>query len=298
MKLKCNITKKRMELFRKELYKEEKTENTIQKYMRDLKKLRDYLQGRAVNKENMIRFKEYLQLCGKYELSSINTYLAAANHFCDVMGWKDAKVKLFRKQRELYESEQVYLTKDEYKKLVLVANREGKERLSLIIQTIGSTGIRVSELCFITVESLKRGEVSIYSKGKKRKIFYPEKLQEMLKQYAKEQKNSSGSLFCTRTGKGIDRSNVWREMKTLCKRAGVAKEKVFPHNLRHLFAREFYQIKKDIAKLADVLGHRNIETTRIYIKSTGVEHRKVLNLMQMVIEKEIVTKNKFEYRLE
>lgn len=277
------ITKRRVELFRQELYREEKKENTIEKYIRDLKKLEDYLAGRAVNKENMIQFKEYLQSCGKYELASINTYLAAANHFCDSMNWKDAKVKLFRKQREFYEPEQIYLTKEEYKKLVLAANREGKERLSLIMQTIGSTGIRISELCFITVESLKRGEVNLYNKGKKRKIFYPEKLQKILKQYARKQGILSGLLFCTKAGKVVDRSNVWKEMKKLCKRAGVECEKVFPHNLRHLFAREFYQIKKDIVKLADVLGHHNIETTRIYIKSTGAEHRKVLNAMQMVI---------------
>ncbi len=290
--MKRNITKKRLEIFRKELYKEEKSENTIEKYMRDLQKLKDYLKGRVVNKENMIRFKKYLQLCGKYELSSINTYLAAANHFCDVMGWQDAKVKLFRRQKEIYESEQIHLTKEEYKRLILTANKEGKERLSLIMQTIGSTGIRVSELCFVTIESLKRGEISIYNKGKKRKIFYPEKLQRMLKQYAKEHKILSGLLFCTKAGKEIDRSNVWREMKKLCKKAGVVQEKVFPHNLRHLFAREFYQIKKDIAKLADVLGHHNIETTRIYIKSTGAEHKKVLNTMKMVIGRDIT------YRLE
>lgn len=281
--MKRNITEKRMEIFRKELYKEEKKENTIEKYMRDLKKLKECLNGRVVSKESMIHFKEYLQSSRKYEMSSINTYLAVANHFCDVMGWQDAKVKLLRKQRELYESEQVHLTKAEYKKLILTANREGKERLSLIMQTIGSTGIRISELCFITVESLKRGEVNIYNKGKKRKIFYPEKLKKILGQYAKEQKILTGHIFRTRAGKPLDRSNIWREMKQLCRQAGIEREKVFPHNLRHLFAREFYQIKKDIAKLADVLGHHNIETTRIYIRSIGEEHKRVLNTMQMVI---------------
>ncbi len=277
------ITKKRIELFRQQLYREEKRENTIEKYIRDLKKLEKYLHGRVVNKENMIQFKEYLQKCGKYELTSINTYLAAANHFCDSMNWKDAKIKLLKRQKELYESEKTYLTKAEYKKLILTANREGKERLSLIMQTIGSTGIRISELCFITVESLKRGEVNIYNKGKKRKIFYPEKLKKILGQYAKEQKILTGHIFRTRAGKPLDRSNIWREMKQLCRQAEIEREKVFPHNLRHLFAREFYQIKKDIAKLADVLGHHNIETTRIYIRSIGEEHKRVLNTMQMVI---------------
>ena len=277
------INKKRIEMFRRELYREEKKESTIEKYMRDIKKLEQYLDGRPVTKENMIQFKEQLQICGEYEISSMNTYLAAANHFCDSMGWKDAKVKLLKRQKELYESENTYLTKEEYKKLVLTANKKGQQRLSLIMQTIASTGIRISELCFITVESLKKGKVSVYNKGKRRTIFYPEKLQKMLRQYGKEQRISSGYLFRTKAGKPMDRSNIWREMKRLCKKAGVEAGKVFPHNLRHLFAREFYQIKKDIAKLADVLGHHNIETTRIYIKSTGIEHRRVLNTMRMVI---------------
>ncbi len=277
------INKKRIELFKRELYREEKKESTIEKYMRDLKKLEEYLEGRPVNKENMIRFKEELQTCGEYEVSSINTYLAAANHFCDSMGWRDAKVKLLKRPKELYESENTYLTKEEYKKLILTANKKGQERLSLIMQTIASTGIRISELCFITVESLKRGKVIVCNKGKRRTVFYPEKLQKMLSQYGKKKKISSGCLFQTRAGKAVDRSNIWREMKSLCKAAKVAAEKVFPHNLRHLFAREFYEMKKDIAKLADVLGHQNIETTRIYIKSTGMEHRRVLNSMRMVI---------------
>ena len=199
------------------------------------------------------------------------------------MGWKDAKVKLLKRQKELYESENTYLTKEEYKKLVLTANKKGQKRLSLIMQTIASTGIRISELCFITAESLKKGKVSVYNKGKRRVIFYPEKLQKILNQYRKEQKILTGCLFRTKAGRPMNRSNIWREMKNLCKKAGVESEKVFPHNLRHLFAREFYQIKKDISKLADVLGHYNIETTRIYIKSTGIEHRRVLNTMRMVI---------------
>ena len=277
------INKKRIELFRKELYREEKKESTIEKYIRDLKKLEKYLAGRTITKENMIQFKEYLQSCGDYEISSINTYLAAANHFCDSMGWADAKVKLLKRQKEFYESENTYLTKEEYKKLVLTANKKGQKRLSLIMQTIGGTGIRISELRFITVESLKKGKVNVYNKGKRRTIFYPEKLQKMLSRYGKEQRILFGCLFRTKTGKPLDRSNIWREMKKLCKKAGVKSGKVFPHNLRHLFAREFYQIKKDIAKLADVLGHHNVETTRIYIKSTGIEHRRVLNMMRMVI---------------
>lgn len=277
------INKKRIELFRRELYREEKKESTIEKYIRDLRKLEKYLDGQPVSKENMIQFKEQLQDCGEYEISSINTYLAAANHFCDSMGWRDAKVKLLKRQKEFYESENTYLTKEEYKKLILTANKKGQKRLSLIMQTIASMGIRISELCFITAESLKKGKVSVYNKGKRRMIFYPEKLQKMLSQYGKEQRILSGCLFRTKAGKPMNRSNIWREMKNLCKKAGVEPEKVFPHNLRHLFAREFYQIKKDISKLADVLGHHNIETTRIYIKSTGIEHRRVLNTMRMVI---------------
>lgn len=281
-KMKRIINKRKIELFKKKLYMEEKKRNTIEKYVRDLEKLEKYLAGRPVNKENMIEFKEYLQICGKYEINSINTYLAAVNHFCDVMGWSDAKVKLIKMQKNLYESEETYLTMKEYKKLISTANKNKKKRLSLIMQTIGGTGIRIGELCFVTVESLKKGKVDIYNKGKKRIIFYPEKLKKILIQYGKEQGISSGYLFRTRTGKPINRSNVWREMKKLCEEANIHAKKVFPHNLRHLFAREFYQIKNDIVMLADILGHHNIETTRIYIKSTGTEHKKALNKMYMV----------------
>ncbi len=277
------INQKRIELFRRELYREEKKESTIEKYIRDLRKLEKYLDGRPVNKENMIQYKEWLQACGEYEISSINTYLAAANHFCDSMGWGDGKVKLLKRQKEFYETEDTYLTKEEYEKLILTANKNGQKRLSLIMQTIASTGVRISELCFVTVESLKKGRVNVYNKGKRRTIFYPEKLRKILSRYGKEQGILSGCLFRTKAGKAINRSNIWREMKKLCKKAGVEAGKVFPHNLRHLFAREFYHIKKDIAKLADVLGHYNIETTRIYIKSTGIEHRRVLDRMHMVI---------------
>ena len=171
----------------------------------------------------------------------------------------------------------------DYEKLIKVALKNNNERLSLIIQTLGCTGIRISELKYITVDAARTGEVTIRCKGKTRTVFLISKLRSKLINYAKKNGIQNGVIFITRGGKPIDRSNVWREMKKLCAECGIEKEKVFPHNLRHLFDRSFYKIEKDIAKLADVLGHSSINTTRIYIISTGSEHRRQMENLKLVI---------------
>lgn len=277
------ITARMLEKYQDFLQEEEKSGATIKKYMCDLQKFLQFIEGREVSKKLTMDYKERLLKEGGYKISSINSYLVAVNRFLEYQGWYDAKVKTIKIQQDIFSPEQKYLTEDEYKRLINTAYRVGRERIALIIQTIGSTGIRVSELAFISVDSLKSGMVEIHCKGKVRRILLPRQLQRLLRQYIKKKNIRFGAVFQTAAGKAIDRSNIWREMKQLCEAAGVEKEKVFPHNLRHLFARTFYNIKNDIAKLADVLGHSSIETTRIYMKSPGNEHRKQLDSMKMVI---------------
>ena len=200
------------------------------------------------------------------------------------MGWLDLKVKTYRVQQETFCPENKCLSKEEYYRLVKAAKETGKIRLAMILQTICAMGIRVSELGAVTVEAVRNNSVTIYNKGKIRTVFFPDELRKELLYYISRNGIRKGPVFCTASGKAVNRSNIWREMKSLCKKAGVDEDKVFPHNLRHLFATVFYEMKKDIAKLADVLGHSNIETTRLYIKTTGREHRKQLNQMKLVPE--------------
>lgn len=282
-KMKYVITEKSMELFRKKLIEEEKGILTVEKYMRDIRKLYDYFNGRTVSKELLLQYKDELKNSGKYKISSINSFLAVINHYCELMGWDNIRVKSLKVQREIFCSEEKNLTYEEYNRLINTANRLGKNELALIIQTIGGTGIRISELKFITVNAVMNGTVEIINKGKIRKVMFPQALQVILKKYIKERHIKSGVVFRTGNGNPLDRSNIWKSMKKICAEAGVDDRKVFPHNLRHLFARCFYRIKKDIAKLADILGHSSIETTRIYIKSTGEEHRRQLNSMKMIL---------------
>lgn len=209
--------------------------------------------------------------------------LASLNSLFTFLGWADCKVKLIKLQLQIYCSEEKEMTKAEYMRLVKTAKQKGNERLSLLIQTICGTGIRVSELQFITVEAVKSGEATVSLKGKTRSVFIVRDLQTKLLRYAAEQKISSGAIFTTRNGKPMNRTNIWREMKSLGEQAGVNPKKVFPHNLRHLFARTFYGIEKDIAKLADILGHSSINTTRIYIITTGNEHRQRMENMRLII---------------
>lgn len=251
--------------------------------MRDLEKLEQFLQGEDLNKEKLIAYKQYLQDSGQYKTASINSFLVVANQFCQIMGWCDLRVKTFTQQRETFRPEQKHLSSREYKRLIQAAQKSGKHRLALILQTIGATGVRVSELRYIDAAAVKRGEANLRCKGKQRRILLPRKLQILLKAYMLKHKIKSGPIFCSAKGNPLDRSNIWREMKGICQAAGIDRQKVFPHNLRHLFAVCFYQMERDIVKLADILGHSNVETTRIYTKTTGEEHRKILDRMDMVI---------------
>lgn len=264
------------------LKSEEKSENTIGKYLRDVQAFAAYLGGAAVTKEAVIAYKNKL-LSENYAVRSINSMLASLNSLFSFLGWTDCRVKSIKLQRQVYCPEEKELTKAEYTRLVNTAKQKGNERLNLILQTICGTGIRVSELQYITVEAVKCSEAVVSLKGKTRSVFIVKELQKKLLRYAAEQKIHSGCIFITRTGKPISRTNIWREMKGLCEQAGVNPQKVFPHNLRHLFARIFYGIEKDIAKLADILGHSSIDTTRLYIISTGAEHRRKLEHMRLIL---------------
>ena len=276
------LTSEVIEHFKKYLREEEKSENTIEKYMRDAWAFTTYMNGTEITKESVIAYKSNL-ISENYAVRSINSMLASLNSLFVFLGWMDCRVKSIKLQRQIYCPEEKELTKAEYMRLVNTAKQKGNERLNLILQTICGTGIRVSELQYITVEAVKNGEATVSLKGKTRSVFIVKELQKKLLRYASEQKIQTGSIFITRTGKPISRTNIWREMKKLCKEAGVEPQKVFPHNLRHLFARVFYGIEKDIAKLADILGHSSINTTRIYIISTGDEHRKRMESMRLIL---------------
>lgn len=276
------ITDKIIESFRRFLTEEEKSNSTIEKYMRDVKAFAKFLCGGEVTKDDVISYKKHLLDKG-YRHRSINSMLASINSLFAFLQWREFKVKSLRIQKEVYSRKDKELSKEEYNRLVNAAELKENERLSLIIQTICGTGIRVSELEFITVEAVKKSEAAVSLKGKTRTVLIIEKLKKKLLRYAAEQGIHSGCIFITRTGKPISRINIWREMKKLCELANVNPSKVFPHNLRHLFARTFYNIEKDIAKLADILGHSSIETTRIYIITTIDEHRRKMENMKLVI---------------
>ncbi len=275
------ITEKMIEMFQGYLRKEEKSRATQEKYIRDVRAFSAYAAGRDVTKELAAAYKSKLHSDG-YAPSSINSMLASLNSLFSYAGWTDCRVKSIRLQRQIYCPEEKELTKEEYRQLVDAARGQGKERLSLLLQTICSTGIRVSELEFVTVEAVQRGEARVSCKGKARTVFLVKALQKKLLWYVKKQKIKLGAIFVTRTGRPMSRVHIWRELKSLCQRAGVNPEKVFPHNLRHLFARTFYSQEKDIAKLADLLGHNSINTTRIYIVTSGTEHRRSMELMRLV----------------
>ena len=262
------------------LRNDEKSKATREKYMRDIKQFAGYVKNRIIDKSVLLDYKE--ELGRTYAITSANSMIAAVNSFLRYCGWQELCIKQFKVQKTTYSPEEKELSKEEFQKLINAAKRDNKERLALIIQAICGTGIRVSELQFLTVEAIKKGEAVVSCKGKTRKIFVVTKLQKKLLAYAKSNHVRSGPLFVTKTGKPIDRSNIWREMKKLCELAGIAPEKVFPHNLRHLFARSFYNIEKDIAKLADILGHSNINTTRIYIMTTFAEHKRRMESMRLI----------------
>lgn len=276
------LTETQIAAFAVYLKSEEKSENTIEKYMRDVRAFCAYVGEAEMTKETVIAYKDKL-LSENYAARSVNSVLASINSLLSFLGWADLKVKSIKLQRQIYCPEEKELTKAEYIRLVNTAKQKGNERLNLLIQTICGTGIRVSELQYITVEAVKCNEAVVSLKGKTRSVFIVRELQKKLLRYAAEQKISSGAIFITRSGKPMSRTNIWREMKSLCVEAGVNPQKVFPHNLRHLFARTFYGIEKDIAKLADILGHSSINTTRIYIITTGNEHRQRMENMRLII---------------
>ena len=259
----------------------EKSAATMEKYLHHVRQFVAHDAGRRIDKALVLEYKTRL---GKlYAPSSANAALAAVNGFLRFWGFESCCVKPFKVQKQVYCSEEKELTREEYVRLIKAAKEKSSERLALLLETICATGIRVSELPYITVEAVARGEAVVHCKGKTRTVFLPAALQKKLRRYMQSQKIQSGPVFITRTGKPMNRSNIWREMKALCERAKVAPSKVFPHSLRHLFARTFYSIDHDVAKLADLLGHSNINTTRIYIITTGAEHRRKMETMRLVI---------------
>ena len=259
----------------------EKSAATMEKYLHHVRQFVAHDAGRRIDKALVLEYKTRL---GKlYAPSSANAALAAVNGFLRFWGFESCCVKPFKVQKQVYCSEEKELTREEYVRLIKAAKEKSSERLALLLEAICATGIRVSELQFITVEAVSQGEAIVTCKGKTRTVFLPAALQKKLRRYIQSQKIQSGSVFITRTGKPMNRSNIWREMKALCERANVAPSKVFPHSLRHLFARTFYSIDHDVAKLADILGHSNINTTRIYIITTGAEHRRKMETMRLVI---------------
>ena len=276
------LTKAILAEFKEHLILEERSEATIEKYCRDVAMFSDYANGAEITKELAIAYKNKLKEDG-YAVRSINSMLASINSLFAFLSWHDLKVKTIKIQQQIFCPEEKELTRQEYERLVRTAKAKHNERLCLILQTICGTGIRVSELQFITVEAAKRGEATVSCKGKTRSVFIVRDLQKKLLRYAAEQRITSGCIFITRTGQPVSRTNIWRDMKSLCEEANVNPNKVFPHNLRHLFARVFYGIEKDIAKLADILGHSSINTTRIYIISTGTEHRQRMENMRLIL---------------
>ncbi|MBT9777067.1 tyrosine-type recombinase/integrase [Clostridium sp. MCC353] len=271
--------------FEKYLYEQERSQATIKKYIRDLKKLFTYLaEDLEISKEKMIRFKQ--ELTGCYKPASVNSILAAVNHFLEFAGLGEYKVKQVRVQKTLFCQQERELSKEEYFRLVNAAKQKKNQRISVLMQAICSTGIRVSEHRFITAEALKEGYFRIYNKGKSRIVFLPPELIHVLKQYCLENGIEHGPVFITKSGRPLDRSNIWSMMKALCGEAGVDQKKVYPHNLRHLFAFTFYGVEKDLLRLADILGHTSVDTTRIYTVSSGWEHKRILSKLGLVQQNE------------
>lgn len=274
------LTERQIQAFQTKLYQEEKSSATVEKYLRDARAFSIFVGDEPVTKERMMAYKRRLVEQG-YAPGSINSMLSSLNSLLEMLGWQDCRVKNIRTQKPVYCAEEKELTKAEYLRLLEAAKNQ--PQLRLVMETICGTGIRVSELKYFTVEAVRRGEVTVTCKSKTRTILIPGKLKKLLLAYAKKNDLPSGAIFVTRNGTPLNRSNIWARMKQLCQRAGVSASKVFPHNLRKLFARTFYTIEKDIAKLADLLGHSSINTTRIYIMTTGTEHRRKIERLGLVI---------------
>lgn len=274
------ITQEMVANFKKFLIDEEKSLATMEKYMRDINAFREWLGTRIVEKVIVLEYKAYL--VENYAPASANSMLSSINSFFEFNEWHELKVKMLKIQKQIFADKNKELTKAEYERLLDAAKSKKNERLYYLMQTICSSGIRVSELKSITIEAVKERRATIKCKGKMRIVILPKELCKMLAEYAKEQKITSGPVFVTKTGKPLDRSAIWKMMKQLCESAGVPKEKVFPHNLRHLFARTYYTIQKDIVRLADILGHSSINTTRIYTMETGDIHRRQIQKLGLL----------------
>ncbi|MDO5549210.1 MAG: tyrosine-type recombinase/integrase [Eubacteriales bacterium] len=277
-----HITLAMLNEFVSTLQEEEKSQTTINKYVRDVKAFINYIgENEGVTKSQVIRYKQYL--IQKYAAVSVNSMLAALNRFFKMNGWYNCIVRSIKIQNEAFRSQERELSREEYVRLLNTAKRKGKQRLYLLMETICATGIRVSELKFITTEAVCAGYARVSLKGKIRTILLPAKLCRKLKKYCKICRIKSGCVFITRHERPLDRSNILREMKALCKDAGVERTKVFPHNLRHLFAVTYYQIEKDLGHLADLLGHCNVNTTRIYTKISLKKQQKYVNSLRLIL---------------
>lgn len=275
------LTTTQIAAYRQHLFNEERSPGTIAKYLRDVTNFSHWLKGRAITKELVSEWKNSLLTQG-YAPVTVNAMLSALNGLFKFLDWKELQVKFLKIQRRLFRDSRKELTRSEYDQLLFCAKETGKERLMLLMETICATGIRVSEVKYITAEAAQQGRAEINLKGKIRVILLSSKLCRKLLKYAKKEKITSGAIFRTRSGREINRRQIWAELKKLCKHAGVEPAKVFPHNLRHLFATTFYKACKDIARLADVLGHSSIETTRIYLVTSGKEHQRQLDQLGLV----------------
>ena len=276
MKKKLQLTEREFDQFEDYLRHDEREESTIEAYLRSLTRFAEWADGRAVTKELAMEWKTALAEAG-YRPISVNAMLAAVNKFFICMGREDCKVKYLKLQRQMFRKSEKDLSKEEYQRLVQAAHEKGDLRMELILETICATGIRVGELKYITVEAVRAGVAEIALKGKIRTILLPHRLCRKLQKYAKQQKIASGKIFLTQDGLPVSRQSIWTRMKALCEAAGVERSKAFPHNLRSLFARSFYGSCHDVVRLADVLGHSSIETTRIYLMSTGKEYLRQLD---------------------
>ncbi len=276
-----NVTDEEIRGFCQHLRSKEREPGTIEKYRRDVRAFATWLQGREASKERVVEWKEHLRRSG-YAPVTINSMLTAVNRFFRFLGWDELRVRSLRIQRRMFRNREKELTREEYTRLVETARGLGRERLALLMETICATGIRVSEVKYITVEAVQAGRAEVSLKGKIRTILIPNKLCRKLWKYARKQKTASGEIFLTRSGKGLSRRQIWAEMKAVCSEAKVPPSKVFPHNLRHLFARCFYRACRDVVQLADVLGHSSVETTRIYLISSGAEHARRMERLGLI----------------
>ncbi len=274
------LTNEMIKDFKLYLYEEEKSDNTIEKYMRDIRFFMEWLGAKEFDKSVVLEYKR--ELIERYAPSSVNSMLSSINALFLYLNWYDMKVKTLKIQRQLFASKDKELTKAEYERLLTAAKHKNNAQLCYLMQTIASTGIRISELSAVTAHAVNTGQATINCKGKLRQVFLPKALCKMLKDYIRKRNIKSGSVFVTRTGKPLDRCRVWKLLKDLAMSANVSKDKVFPHNFRHLFARTFYSLQKDIVRLADILGHSSVNTTRLYTIESGIEHRRQLQKLGLL----------------